>query len=231
MPLNLSDVGRDLLRQAMESEFIQENPELKNSELLNRLVSQYLPENNQNINQNQEISNPPEHIQAYSNGGSNMYDIEQTDNLNDSIVYQDDNGRWKSNNPYANAIMQIESRGNAKAHNKSGASGLYQFVPTTAEAFGLKDPYNAEESHKAFIKLVNDNSRILAKMGVPVNDDTRWWAHNIGPQQAKEVYNYINFGTPVSQRTLKYIKANGGFTNPKDYALHWHKRISELKGV
>lgn len=57
------------------------------------------------------------------------------------------------------AIGHIESRFNPNAYNKSGASGVFQFMPPTAKGYGLEDPFNADENIDAGMRLAQDNIR------------------------------------------------------------------------
>lgn len=54
------------------------------------------------------------------------------------------------------AIVERESAGNPQAYNKgSKASGLFQFIPATAKAYGI-DPYKPEEAAPAAAKMLGD---------------------------------------------------------------------------
>lgn len=61
-------------------------------------------------------------------------------------------------------IAQIESNGNPNAVNpKSGAAGLFQFMPETARQYGLSDPKDPAASREAAGKLLADNRASLTK--------------------------------------------------------------------
>ena len=55
------------------------------------------------------------------------------------------------------AIGHIESKFNPNAYNKSGASGVFQFMPGTAKGYGLDDPFNADANIDAGMRLAQDN--------------------------------------------------------------------------
>ena len=55
------------------------------------------------------------------------------------------------------AIGQIESQFNPNAYNKSGASGVFQFMPRTSKGYGLEDPFNADANIDAGMRLARDN--------------------------------------------------------------------------
>ncbi len=44
------------------------------------------------------------------------------------------------------AIIQVESDYNTNAQSRKGAMGLMQLVPTTAQRFGVRNPYNAKQN-------------------------------------------------------------------------------------
>lgn len=133
---DLNSLARDLLNNSSDDSILQ------------RAVSAYMrtPYNSvlQQLEQQQQQ-------QQYSGGIPGMdIDIQELSNSN---VYLDNRGKWHSDNPYANAVIQIESSGNANATNpNSNAKGLYQFVGQTARNMGLDDPYDPQKSHQAFIR-------------------------------------------------------------------------------
>lgn len=65
---------------------------------------------------------------------------------------------------YMNAMAMIESGGNPLAYNAgSGAAGLYQFVPKTAKAYGITDPYDVQQASAGAAALAVDNARQFQK--------------------------------------------------------------------
>ncbi|KQT47912.1 hypothetical protein ASG52_11680 [Methylobacterium sp. Leaf456] len=61
-------------------------------------------------------------------------------------------------------MAQIESGWNPAAyHPKSGAAGLFQFVPKTARAYGLTNPFDAQANAEAAAQLWKDNEARLEK--------------------------------------------------------------------
>lgn len=68
---------------------------------------------------------------------------------------------------YLARTRQIESVGGTRVYNKnSGAAGDFQFIPSTAKDYGLKNPYNFEASAEAAARLAVDNRKVLAKAGI-----------------------------------------------------------------
>ena len=75
----------------------------------------------------------------------------------------------------------IESRGNPNARNKSGASGLFQFMPGTAQQYGLADPFDAKASAGAAARLASDNKRsLMSALGREPSDAELYLAHQQG---------------------------------------------------
>lgn len=88
-------------------------------------------------------------------------------------------------------IAQVESGGNPNARNpKSSAGGLFQFIDSTANQYGLQDKFNPEQSSSAAARLLKDNSNFLAKkLGREPTQDELYLAHQQGAQGA---YNLIS---------------------------------------
>ena len=100
-------------------------------------------------------------------------------------------GRWKTGDPFFDAVMDIESGGQsgkggvAHAVSPTGATGLFQFTRGTGKAYGLiadgrdlrKDP---AANFAAMQKLTQDNAKRLADAGMEVNPSTLYLAHQQG---------------------------------------------------
>jgi hypothetical protein len=54
------------------------------------------------------------------------------------------------------AVRQVESGGNRMARSSAGAMGPYQFMPATAREYGLKNPYDEQESRGAAERKLTD---------------------------------------------------------------------------
>lgn len=62
---------------------------------------------------------------------------------------------------------QIESGSGANLYNPlSKAAGGFQFIPSTAKQYGLKDPYDLAQSAEAAARLAADNRASLQKAGI-----------------------------------------------------------------
>lgn len=108
-------------------------------------------------------------------------------------------------------MANIESTFNPNARNKySGAAGLYQFVPSTARAYGLRNPYDPKQAIEAVIRFTKVNAAILAKSGIPVNGANLYLAHQQGAGGAVALYRSAMKGTPLDGVIRRNINANGG---------------------
>jgi hypothetical protein len=68
---------------------------------------------------------------------------------------------------YLNRTYQIESNSGQNLFNKkSGAAGPFQFIPSTAKAYGLSDPYDINAAADAAARLAADNRSALEAAGI-----------------------------------------------------------------
>jgi len=82
---------------------------------------------------------------------------------------------------YLSRTAQIESGMDPNAHNPSGATGLMQFVPSTARQYGLTNPRDPNASIDAAARLAADNKRTLAaSLGRDPSDAELYLAHQQG---------------------------------------------------
>lgn len=106
-------------------------------------------------------------------------------------------------NPYSSYLSKIrasESSGNDLAHNQYGASGRYQFLPSTWKGMGynLKDIYNTQLQEEAVLRLTTDNSNYLKKrLGINPTDADLYGAHFLGPAGYAHLYQTAD-NAPIS---------------------------------
>lgn len=84
---------------------------------------------------------------------------------------------------------QIESGSGANLYNPlSKAAGGFQFIPSTAKQYGLKDPYDLAQSAEAAARLAADNKAALQKAGIEEpNASQLYLAHQQGAAGAKKL--------------------------------------------
>lgn len=99
-------------------------------------------------------------------------------------------------------VADAESDFNPNAHNASGASGMFQFMPGTARGYGI-DPYNVDQAADAAGKML---SGLLAKY----DGDTakalagyNWGGGNVDKAVRRYGQNWLQH---APQETQKYIQ-------------------------
>lgn len=201
------------------------------------------------------VSNLPSYVQTYGqvssqslNGSSEIpvlnspvykgNDFTSIEAIKSARIFQK-NGKWYSDNPFIDAVIQIESMRNANARAKtSSASGLFQFIESTGKTFGLRtlqDRLDPMKSFEAFKNYVFSNINILRKNGVPVTPVNMYLCHQQGSSGFCKIYNYITGKTgTVSPSLVNNMAGNThghGFTNPQDWYTNWANDFSKLMGV
>lgn len=126
-------------------------------------------------------------------------------------------------------MARIESNFNPNAKNPSGAKGLYQFMPGTAKQYKLANPFNAESSINAVIKLTKDNAKYLQNKGIEASGENLYLAHQQGCGGAYLLIRAAINGTPISQTIRRNINANGGAgKTPKEFLAFWEKKYQKF---
>ena len=112
---------------------------------------------------------------------------------------------------YMKVMAFIESRGDATASNPSGAKGIYQFVPSTARAYGIGGrEFDEAANVDAGARFVKDNYNAIKKR---LGRDPEPWmlyvAHQQGMGGLFQLLNAAN-GGPISAQLRRNMDANGG---------------------
>lgn len=106
---------------------------------------------------------------------------------------------------------QIESGGNPNAQNpRSSAGGLYQFIDSTAQRYGLADKFDPEAASDAAARLARDNGAYLTKtLGRYPTSGELYLAHQQGMGGAAKLLS--NPEAPAASLVgMKAVVANGG---------------------
>lgn len=155
------------------------------------------------------------------------------------------NGKWFSDNPFIDAVIQIESKRNANARPwsrakqkyLSSAAGLFQFIKSTGEAFGLKtlqDRLDPMKSFEAFKNYVFSNINSLRKNGIPVTPANVYLCHQQGAGGFCKIYNFITGkARSVSSELVNNMAGNTHghkYTSPQAWYTNWANDIAKLMG-
>jgi hypothetical protein len=117
-------------------------------------------------------------------------------------------------------LAAIESNGRADAHNPSGATGLFQFMPMNFKSYGLENgkAYNPVLNTRAAIKMVQQNARYLEKNGFEPNVGNLYLAHQQGAGGAVKLLSGGSVGRQAAAQ-------NGG-VNGKELANLWTSKAN-----
>ena len=130
---------------------------------------------------------------------------------------------------YYERLAHIESGGNPNARNKdSGAAGLYQFVPSTARQYGLKNPYDPAQAHAAVVRLTEDNRATLSNaLGRPPSDGELYLAHQQGAGGAIKLLRNPDTSAAaiVGEKAVTQNGGTAGMT-AKQFASQWTGKFS-----
>lgn len=87
---------------------------------------------------------------------------------------------------YTMRLASLESGMNPRAQNpNSSAKGLFQFIDSTAQAYGLDDPFDPQKSLDAVQRFTADNrTRLKAALGREPTEGELYLAHQQGADGA-----------------------------------------------
>ena len=133
---------------------------------------------------------------------------------------------------YFDTLAFIESSNNPEAVNRhTGAAGLYQFIPSTAKAYGLEDPTDPVESRKAVEKLTEDNAKVLSRrLGRQPTDAELYLAHQQGATGASKLLeNPDELAADVVGRGA--VVRNGGTADmtAQEFANLWLNKFDQVQ--
>lgn len=165
-----------------------------------------------------------ETMNNYMNSGTayNDYQFNPDAFLQSKLRVDPKTGVYSADDPLAQSILMIESKGIPNRISKTGAKGLYQFIKSTGKAYGLvtdEDFFDPQKNFEAFKRLTVDNAKLIKNAGLPVNPVTIWGYQNLGPRFA-EVYRAFQRGDDnVSAKTRRDMELNGANTVAKYMSL------------
>jgi len=137
---------------------------------------------------------------------------------------------------FLETLAQIESAGDPNAKNKSGAKGLYQFMPRTAKEFNIAgNEFDAKASALAAAQLAKRNGQQLKKAGFQPSEENLYLAHQQGATGIISILKAAETGDPISAGILKNMMNNlpkslrGKTPTPQEFVDAWHKEYLDKK--
>lgn len=145
------------------------------------------------------------------------------------------NGRYATDDPLLNLIMQIESNGNPSAVSSTGAKGLFQFTKGTGGGYGLVNDdkgidrrADPNANFEAMKRLTADNIAGLQRNGIPVTPSTVYMAHQQGLSGTLALYEAARTGKPVSKKLRHAMDVNGGKgLTPQEFIAKWENNVNK----
>ncbi len=122
------------------------------------------------------------------------------------VVLTNAGAQYGISGAYLQRVHEIEGNGTSS----TGAQGPFQFVPSTAAKYGLKDPFNYEQAADAAAHLAADNKvSLTASLGRQPTDPELYLAHQQGAAGAAKLLANpaARAGDLVGDRA---IRVNGG---------------------
>jgi soluble lytic murein transglycosylase-like protein len=128
-------------------------------------------------------------------------------------------------------IAQVESALNPCAYNRSGATGLYQFLAGTARQYGLVDRFDATASTRAAIALMFDNARYLRKiLGHEASPALLYMAHQQGVGGVAKLL--LNVDRKAAELVgIAAVVQNGGRSDwtARQFLQHWIEKFDAVR--
>jgi hypothetical protein len=131
---------------------------------------------------------------------------------------------------YLSRTAGIESNGDPNASNPSGATGLFQFMPSTARQYGLTNPNDPVASANAAAALAADNARTLTRgLGRAPTPGELYLAHQQGAGGALGLLTHPD-APAVSIVGRDAVVQNGGNPNmtAAQFAQLWESKFNGL---
>lgn len=127
-------------------------------------------------------------------------------------IFADLERRYDLPEGYLARVRAIESSDGTRLYNRrSGAAGPFQFIPRTARAMGLNDPYDEAAAAEAAARYAANNARALRRAGVEIDAPTLYLAHQQGATGAVSLLQGNRPATEIVGRNA--VLWNGGDPN------------------
>lgn len=131
-------------------------------------------------------------------------------------------------------IAWLESKGDPSAQNpKSSAGGLFQFINSTAQQYGLTNKFDAKDSARAGAELARDNSKGLKKvLGRDPSVGELYLAHQQGLGGAQKLLSNPD-ALAVDVVGYDAVRLNGGAPGmtAQEFANLWINKANAAAGT
>ena len=127
-------------------------------------------------------------------------------------------------------MAYIESRGDPNASNPSGAKGIYQFMPGTAQHYGLGNPFDQSANIEAGMKLAMDNIKYFKKkVGRDPEPHEIYLMHQQGQGGLAIIANAAASGQAVPSNIQKNMDGNAPQKGmgAAAFLAHWKNKYAE----
>lgn len=125
-------------------------------------------------------------------------------------------------------MARIESGLNPNAfHPKSRAAGLFQFIPSTARLYNLREPFDARANAEAAAALWQDNHKGLSRaLGTNPSAGELYLAHQQGLGGAIKLLSQPD-RLAITMVGIKPVTMNGGHKamTAREFARLWTKKF------
>ena len=161
-------------------------------------------------------------------GGSGKWSKGKRDDLFPSISAA--SKKYGLNERTMLTMAYIESKGDPNASNPSGAKGIYQFIPATAKAYGLGNPYDQAANIDAGMRLTRDGiAYFKKKVGREPEPYEIYLMHQQGQGGLSIIAAAAAKGGTVPANIQKNVDSNApqkGMT-PAAFLAYWKQRYNE----
>jgi outer membrane lipoprotein SlyB len=129
----------------------------------------------------------------------------------------------------------IESNYDPNAVNKSGAKGLFQFMPKTAKEYGIEGKeFDLQANANAAAKLFKNNAIALKNYGVEPTPENLYLAHQQGAKGLADLYKAAETGAPLTERQKEAIRQNvpvdSNISSAQDFINHYKNVFATKSG-
>lgn len=158
------------------------------------------------------------------------------DEIRNAKLFRGKDGRYYSDSPFMNAMIQIESKGHPTAVSPTGARGLLQFTGGTGKAYGLigngdrrNDPYANFEAGKRYAL---DNAAHFAKQGLDIVPTALYLGHQQGAGGATQIMRAMRGQGELDATVRRNLGLNNAAgKSPAQVWNMWANKIAQVSGT